>query len=291
MTSPLHNLGLRFTGSSSNIRPEGLTAHYGGPSPWGSVADRSSPARFRDTTDHARCPSIARAWHDFHLSKGWFGFAYTSGVCPHGHRYEGRGPGRRTGANGTNPGNLRSYATVYIAGDNDPVTDEAKRAFLDETLRLGVPLRWDHSDWKPTACAGEPIRAWESTGWARPSATTAPPPAPAPAPPAPRPPATPEAFRMDRLDLSKVTSSSKTFVTGRHMDNLQAVMLPILAWTKRDFSALLGSNGAPDGIGGPGTAKAVEECQNICLFFGKDIGATKADRIVGPATWRSLIEF
>lgn len=283
MTSPLHNLGLRFTGSSSNIRPEGLTAHYGGDSPWGA-ADRSSPARFRDTTDHARCASIVRAWHAFHLSKGWFGFAYTSAVCPHGHRFEGRGPGRRTGANGTNAGNLRSYAVVYIAGGSDPVTDEAKHAYHDEVARLGKPLRWDHSDWKATACAGDPMRAWEAAGWPRPGG------APSPTPtPTPRPPSSTE-YRMDTLDLRNAHASP---VRGRHVDNLQALMIPVLAFVGRAdmIPSLVAANGAPDGIAGRGTADALEVTQSIMLYFGKDIGSRTPDRIAGPATWRALIEF
>lgn len=175
MTSQLVDLDLVFRALSSNITPTGTTSHYGGPSPWGSTADRSSWERFAATTDHSRCPSIVRAWHDYHRSKGWAGLAYTSCVCPHGVRYEGRGPGKRTGANGTNDGNQRSYAVVYIAGDVDPLTDPAKVAFLDEGHRLGHPLRWDHSDWKATACAGDPIRAWEATGWAAPAAPPNPP--------------------------------------------------------------------------------------------------------------------
>lgn len=171
--TPLHSrqeAGLRAPKSrSTNIRPEGLTAHYGGPSPWGAGVDRTSPARFAATCDHARCPTIWRSWQSFHMdANGWVDIAYTSGCCPHGHRYEGRGPGVRTAANGTNDGNLRSHATVYIAGDGDPLTDAARRAFLDEQARLG-PLRWDHGDWKPTSCAGSPIRAWKKAGWPAPN--------------------------------------------------------------------------------------------------------------------------
>ena len=152
-----------------DIAVEGLTAHYGGASPWGAGPDRSSPARFMATADHARCGSIWRAWQAFHIDgRGWTDIAYSSGVCPHGWRFEGRGPGRRTGANGTNTGNDRSLATCYIAGGSDPLTGPAKAAFLDEADRFGTTLRWDHSDWKPTACAGDEIRGWEATGWAPP---------------------------------------------------------------------------------------------------------------------------
>lgn len=167
-STPIHDLGLVFKPLSSNIRAEGVTAHYGGESPWPGATTRNNPTAFRLSTDHDRCASILRAWHSYHLSKGWAGLAYSSGVCPHGHRYHGRGPGKRTGANGTNSGNLRSYAVVYIAGRSDPLTEAAAVAFLDEADRLGSVMRWDHSDWKPTECAGDAIRRWEATGWRRP---------------------------------------------------------------------------------------------------------------------------
>lgn len=167
------------------ITSEGLTAHYGGPSPWGSTPDRSSPALFAATTSHERCASIWRAWQSFHMApvsaggRGWSDIAYNSGVCPHGYRFEGRGPGVRSGANGTNDGNSRSCATCYIAGAGDPLTDGAKRAFGDEFVRISR-ARWQHGDWKATACAGLAIRAWQRAGWPIPGAAPTPPPPPPP---------------------------------------------------------------------------------------------------------------
>lgn len=159
---------------STSIKPEGDTLHYGGPSPWSGV-DRSSAARFLATADHARCPTIMRAYQNFHLdSRGWCDFAYSSAVCPHGTRYEGRGPGVRTAAQGTNDGNLRSYATVGLWGDGDPLTDPAKLAYLDEGARL-ARLRWGHRDWKSTACPGDPAYAWRVAGFPSPSSPPPPP--------------------------------------------------------------------------------------------------------------------
>lgn len=155
------------TGPYSWITPEMDTGHYGGPSPW-KGADRSSAAAFERSCDHNRCASIWRAWQAAHQAKGWVDIAYTSGVCPHGTRYEGRPKRARTAANGTNDGNRRSLATVYIAGEGDPLTDGAKLAFLDEAERFGVPLERDHSDWKATACAGDAFRAWEAAGFPAP---------------------------------------------------------------------------------------------------------------------------
>lgn len=171
MVTPLHSraeVGLRAPRARpSNITPRHLTGHYGGP----------APARW--PWSHARCPTIWKSWQDYHMRPGGLGvkdgaadIGYTSGVCPHGHRYEGRGPGVRSGGNGTNAGNQNSYACVYIAGEGTPLTDDAKRAFLDEARRLKVPLNRSHSDWKPTECPGSPLRAWIRAGVPAPGTTT-----------------------------------------------------------------------------------------------------------------------
>jgi hypothetical protein len=159
------------------------TAHYGGPSPWPSTADRSSPARFAATTDHARCPTICRAYQAFHMdTRGWQDIAYSSLVCPHRTRYEGRGKDVRTAANGTTAGNNASHATCFIAGEGDPLPDGTKEAYLDESARLDG-LDAVHSDWKSTACPGEPVRRWVKAG------------KPAPTPPPPE----------DDFDMDKAT--------------------------------------------------------------------------------------
>jgi hypothetical protein len=165
----------------TNIAPEGETIHYGGPSPWGSSVDRSTPARFEATADHHRCASILRAYQAYHLdTQGWCDLAYNSAVCPHGVRYEGRGPGVRSGAQGTNDGNRRSYAVVGLWGSGDPLTTAAKRAFYDEANRLGFPLKWGHRDWKSTSCPGDPAYAWRHAGFPRPDGGAPPPPPPPP---------------------------------------------------------------------------------------------------------------
>ena len=170
MTSSVVSLGLKFKALSSNITDEGITAHYGGDSPWGKGGVNRS--------DHNRCPTIVRAWHDYHLSKGWSGLAYSAVVCPHGIIYQGRWANRRTAANGTNAGNQRSYAVCYLAGGDDAVTTEAKRAFHLSAALLRSSLRWRHSDWKSTSCPGKPIRKWSQAGWPLPPGPNPPPPNP-----------------------------------------------------------------------------------------------------------------
>lgn len=247
------------------IASEGVTAHYGGPSPWPASASRESAPAFRDSTDHARCASILRAWQSFHLDgRGWNDLAYNSAVCPHGHRYEGRGVGVRSGANGTNEGNARSEAVVYIAGDSDPLTVEAKLAFLDEADRMeGNRLRWDHSDWKATACAGDPIRAWEAIGWLRPGDVAAPAPS---KPPVVPPPVTGGRYIVN-VSLPLLRRGSK----GQHVSGLQGIL---------NGKGNQGLN--IDGDFGPATEQAVRNWQ---IFFG-----LAADGIVGPVTWKSLLE-
>lgn len=174
MTTPLKTRdewgAKRPKATPATITNEGQTLHHGGGSPWPASVDRSNGARFAATTDHNSCPAICRAWQAFHMApepggRGWNDIAYNSLFCPHGVRFEGRGPGKRSGANGTNTGNSRSCASVYIAGTGDPLTDQAKMAALDEAIRFGTHLRWQHSDWKSTECAGDHIRNWQSAGW------------------------------------------------------------------------------------------------------------------------------
>lgn len=175
MATPLHDRAdwgaLKRLATPAPINNEGQTVHYWGESPWPPATDRSTPDKFRESAAHAACASILRAGQKFHMTpvgsggRGWNDLAYNSAVCPHGHRYEGRGVGVRSGANGTNTGNSRSCATVYLAGEGDPLTEEAKAAFLDEGIRFGHGLRWNHADWKSTACAGDPVRAWQHQGF------------------------------------------------------------------------------------------------------------------------------
>ncbi len=243
--------------SSTNIRPEGLTVHYGGPSPWtGPAVDRSSVERFAATTDHQRCASILRAYQAYHLdTQGWCDLAYTSALCPHSHRYEGRGPGQRTGANGTNDGNLRSYATVYLAGAGDPLTDDARRAFLDEADRLARPLRWGHLDWKPTSCPGDDLYSWRASGF--------PPPDGPPPPPPPPPPPTPGGSVLVPLPVLRLGH------TGGGVRSLQSLL-----------NTKAGQGLDVDGAFGPRTDRAV---RNVQAFFGLVV-----DGIVGQQTWSVL---
>jgi hypothetical protein len=243
--------------SSTNISPEGITVHYGGPSPWGSGVDRSSPARFAETADHNRCASILRAYQAYHLdTQGWCDLAYNSAVCPHGVRYEGRGLGLRSGAQGTNEGNRRSYAVVGLWGSGDPLTEGAKKAFLDEADRFAKLLRWGHRDWKSTSCPGDPTYGWRKAGFPRPSG---------PGPTTPPPPVIPP-----RPGGYRVPATVKQGSTGSAVRKLQGLLLAH------------GYRLTVDGVFGPMTARTMRSFQSSHRLA--------VDGICGPRTWVALIE-
>ena len=175
--------GARPPRSTSGIPAvEMVTVHYAGPSDWGSSADRSSPAAFQASTNHARCDDIMRSHQNFHMdTRGWSDYAYNGSACPHGFGFIGRGRGVRSAAQGTTDGNNRSYAIQYTGagvhgGREDPLTEAAKRAFYDMAAYLNEPLRRGHRDWKSTSCPGEPTYAWRRAGFPRPSGGGQPPP-------------------------------------------------------------------------------------------------------------------
>lgn len=118
---------------------------------------------------------------------------------------------------------------------------------------------------------------------------------PAPLPPAiPQPAPTPVPsptleYNMDTLDLRNANVS---VVTGRHVDNLQALMVPILAWGQRGdlVGGLLNAYAVPDGKAGKGTQTALKVVQDILRYVGA-LKQDSSDMICGPATWRAVIEF
>lgn len=252
---------------STNITPDSDTAHYGGGSPWKGLVRVAADA------DHNRCASIWRAWRDYHVNGNkWADIAYSYGVCPHGFIFEGRGKGRRTAANGTNVGNQTSYAIVYIAGDGDHVTEEARRGFLDAAALLGQPIRWPHRHWLSTGCPGQFVMDWLNAGQPSTGGT------PAPAPPIVVPPPAPPAAGAPAFPLPLgwyfgPKTGPRESVSGyfSHRDDLHR-------WQQRmkDRGWNIGPNGA-DGFYGDDTKRVAEG-------FQRDKGG-HVDGLVGRWTW------
>ncbi|NEA61372.1 N-acetylmuramoyl-L-alanine amidase [Streptomyces sp. SID12488] len=128
-------------------------------------------------TDHAACIAewkAIRASHLANTTENYSDIAYNYGACPHGYLLEGRGLGRRTGANGNQTLNKAHYAIVGLVGDEG--LTEPTGPMLG-AIRDGIELlREDgagdeiegHRDGYATACPGGPLYAWVQKGAPRP---------------------------------------------------------------------------------------------------------------------------
>lgn len=143
-----------LAGVSTNITPArgGVTIHYVG-----------SRVGIPESAPHSRCRAKVREIHRWHTNgNGWAYFAYTVAVCQHGIVMEGRGLGRRTAANGTNPGNQNYYAIVCLIGGSERPSDEMVQgvrdavAYLRETGGAGPRVN-GHRDHLSTSCPGGPL--------------------------------------------------------------------------------------------------------------------------------------
>jgi peptidoglycan hydrolase-like protein with peptidoglycan-binding domain len=88
---------------------------------------------------------------------------------------------------------------------------------------------------------------------------------------------------MDTLDLRNAHNS---VVRGRHVDNLQALLIAtwaVIPAIHPFISGMVNGYGLPDGVAGSRTREAL-------LAFQRHVGLS-ADAICGPNTWKRLIEF
>ncbi|MBD0838774.1 N-acetylmuramoyl-L-alanine amidase [Streptomyces sp. TRM68416] len=128
--------------------------------------------------DHDACIAEWKAIRKSHLAnkvENYSDIAYNYGACPHGYLLEGRGLGRRTGANGNAELNRAHYAILGLIGDEgltEP-TPEMLHAIRDgiELLRkhgAGTDIK-GHRDGYATACPGPALYAWVQNGAPRPT--------------------------------------------------------------------------------------------------------------------------
>jgi len=201
--------GARSASTSTNITPDGVAVHWEGP--------------HIGSFPHSSCAALVRGIQAFHMdTRGWADLAYSAIGCPHGYVFEGRGPGHRTAANGTDDGNQRFYAVCFLGGEGDEFTlaaglpapgrhDDALATVLDHILlnpvvpvsplgRLAVDdgsarqaindaIEWlgggeicGHRDITATECPGDEIYDWVHSGHPSPGPGPVPTPTPDPVP-------------------------------------------------------------------------------------------------------------
>lgn len=122
--------------------------------------------------DHSHCKAQWTSIRKSHLAnraEGYSDIAYSFGVCRHGAVLEGRGLGRRTGANGNQTLNANHDAVCVLYGTNDksvsPEVIEGVR-WVIRYLRehsTGTEIK-GHRDGYATACPGEPLYALVRSG-------------------------------------------------------------------------------------------------------------------------------
>ena len=258
-----------------NPHPDGSALHWEGPG-------------IRIVSHNDCYAAVAQIQH-FHMgTRGWSDIAYNLLPCIHGDVFVGRGPGIGSAANGTNDSNARFYAICALVGVGDELTPELLtgigEAFAYLRSQGAGPVEKGHRDFISTTCPGDElyamVHAGKWSGAAPVSSTITTPPAPVPA--APTPTATPTLeYAMDTLDLR---TADRTPVRGRHVDNLQGLLLA----AGEGPAGLVGANGRPDGIGGPGTQAALGRFQ---VRTNTGDGRGHADYVAGANTWRALIEY
>lgn len=127
---------------------------------------------FRFTLDrHAECLGlIARLERDA-LAGEYAALPYNEVACPHGYRIEGRGAGRRSGANGSAQSNDHYGSVVCLVPIGGKPTDAmllAVHASLSVQAHGGVLVPHSAVRPEPTACPGPALSAWLKKGAAKP---------------------------------------------------------------------------------------------------------------------------
>ncbi|GHH17673.1 N-acetylmuramoyl-L-alanine amidase [Streptomyces lanatus] len=163
-------LGWPASAAPAQASAKGVKVHYEGTKVSVKLLD-----------DHDLCIAEWKAMRASHLAnkeENYSDIAYNYGACPHGHLLEGRGLGKRTGANGNQPLNRAHYAIVGLVGDEGLTkpTEAMLRAIRDgiELLRrhgAGQEIK-GHRDGFATECPGKHLYAWVEKGAPRPGGST-----------------------------------------------------------------------------------------------------------------------
>jgi len=150
-------LGWPASAAPTQRTAKGVKVHYEGTTVSRSLLD-----------NHDACLALWKNIRNAHLAnraENYSDVAYNYAACPHGYLLEGRGIGRRTGANGNQALNQAHYAILGLLGAKgltEP-TDAMLSAIRDgiELLRkngAGTEIK-GHRDGYATACPGGPLYA------------------------------------------------------------------------------------------------------------------------------------
>jgi hypothetical protein len=187
------DLGWPASAAPTQTSTKGVKVHYEG-----------QPVSTKLLDDHDLCIAEWKAIRKAHLAntkENYSDIAYNYGACPHGYLLEGRGLGKRTGANGDQPLNKAHYAIVGLVGDKGLTkpTDAMLSAIRDgiELLRkhgAGDEIK-GHRDGHATACPGTYLYVWVQAGAPRPAGTT---------------PAEPVTSTKPKVSIAKLAQAART---------------------------------------------------------------------------------
>ncbi|MFE1361305.1 LysM peptidoglycan-binding domain-containing protein [Streptomyces harbinensis] len=124
-----------------------------------------------DSRPHSQCAAMVRSIRASHLAnkqENYADVAYNYLVCEHGYVYEGRGAGRRSGANGGTAQNTSHYAVCALHGTTGQPSDALLRGLAEAIAHLqqhgaGREVVC-HGDLTATACPGGPLTSWVRAG-------------------------------------------------------------------------------------------------------------------------------
>lgn len=123
--------------------------------------------------DHAECAERwkrIRANHLANEKENYVDVAYNLAVCQHGHVFEGRGAGKRPGANGSFGLNSSHYAVLVMIGsegETEPTPEAvgATREVIHYLRQRGAEKEiLGHRDGYATACPGDALYALVKSG-------------------------------------------------------------------------------------------------------------------------------
>jgi hypothetical protein len=121
---------------------------------------------------HPDCLALVARLERDALAGDYSALPYNEVACPHGYRIEGRGPGRRSGANGSAEANDAYGSVLALVPIGGKPTDALLLA-LHASLTVQAPGRKlvTHNAIRPepTACPGPALTAWIDAGAPRPA--------------------------------------------------------------------------------------------------------------------------